>query len=374
MSQLGFEAAGGMVEKFLPGVSFPVLMNAVIPGFVAAAAVLPLTALRSASFLSLETDKTWPQLIVAAVIVVSLGGLISSLNSEFYKVYEGRIFWPRRLYERSVAWQQQRVERLYREVEAQKDVNQQRYDEAWYRLRVYPFNRETGRRYAARPTLLGNILSGYEDYPDHCYGMDSVFYWPRLWLLVDKDSKQEIGKSWAVADGLLSLSTVCLMAGLAWAGAASGAAFDLWSAERLPVAQEFTKTWLAAGVWLLAAYGFYRLSLPFHRQNGEIFKSLFDLYRDKLRKITSLAPHEAELWDAAWAYLQYLKIRCPKCGKGYFSIFSPTCPNPDCKADLSQALQQVRQTGQLVSLANDNAPKKEDVSQGAPAAAPSPGR
>jgi len=59
-------------------------------------------------------------------------------------------------------------------------------------------------------------------------------------------------------------------------------------------------------VWLGLAYFFYRLSLPFHRNNGDVFKSLFDLYRDKLTRMTILQPREEERWEAAWAYLNYL--------------------------------------------------------------------
>jgi hypothetical protein len=49
---------------------------------------------------------------------------------------------------------------------------------------------------------------------------------------------------------------------------------------------------------LVVGYGFYRLSLPFHRQNGEVFKSIFDLYRGKIREALELKPLEKETWDA----------------------------------------------------------------------------
>jgi hypothetical protein len=317
--RLGFEAAGGMVEKFLPGVNFPVLINAVLPGTLAAIAMFPRVAVNVPTIFSQEIEKIWPKLILYAIVVVALGGLVSSLNSEFYKIYEGRTFWPRRLKLRAIALQQARVERLYAKAEAEKGRNEQEYDEVWYQLRIYPID-TNGKRYARYPTLLGNILFGYEDYPKDRYGMDAIFYWPRLWLIVSKDNREEIAKSWAVADGLLNLSMVCLIAAMLWAALATAYTVGFLEARYVPVRNHAGMTYLAAMGWVAVAYLFYRLSLPFHRNNGEVFKSLFDLYREKLTTMTGLAPGEAGRWKAAWAYLQYLKIRCPKC-KALYPIF-----------------------------------------------------
>lgn len=343
--KLGFEAAGGMVEKFLPGVNFSVLINAVLPGVVAAVAVFPRIAARVPAIFSLEIEKIWPKLVLYALVVIAWGGLVSALNSEFYKLYEGRTYWPRRLKERAIARQQQRVERLYAKAEAEKGVNEQEYNEIWYQLRVYPIN-TAGKRYAAFPTLLGNILFGYEDYPRDRYGMDSIFYWPRLWLTVSKENREEVGKSWAVADGLLNLSAVSLLAAILWALLATAYNFGLLDGSYLPITYDPGLTYLAALGWAAVAYFVYRLSLPFHRNNGEVFKALFDLYREKLTIMTELAPGEAERWRAAWAYLQYLRIRCGNC-KAYVSIYDAVCGN--CGAPVSAMLDELRRTGHLVA-------------------------
>lgn len=358
--KLGFEAAGGVVEKFLPGVSFPVLMNAVLPGALGCLALFPLTSLEVTKLLSLNLEASWLRLAIAAVVVVAIGGLVSSLNYQFYELYEGRT-WPRRLFDWGTALQQRQVERLDRKQAAEKGVHEQRYREIWYRLRVYPIA-DTGKRYASHPTLLGNILYGYEDYPRDRYGMDSVFYWPRLWLVVDKDDREEINKAWAVADGLLSLSAISWIACLAWVGAVLGSLLGLWGTRHLPLHDNFRGTWLASGGWFVLGYGFYRLSLPFHRTNGEVFKSLFDVYRDKLLKLTSLPPNEAERWKAAWAYLQYLRIRCPKCKTGYVSVYESACNNPQCdarSAEVGAALEMLRRTGKLTGETENGSAKKE---------------
>ncbi|MGA2903729.1 MAG: hypothetical protein ABSD98_07855 [Candidatus Korobacteraceae bacterium] len=346
----GFEAAGGIVEKFLPGVSFPVLMNTVLPGLLAGAALYPFATGRLRDFLSVDPAKGWPQLAIAALAVVVIGALVSALNGEFYKVYEGRSGWPTFLSEWAVARQQRRVDRLYRKADAEKGVNSQRYNEYWYTLRIYPIHPEKGKRYATHPTLLGNILAGYEEYPGNRYGMDSVFYWPRLWLMVDKDQKEEIGKSWAIADGILNLSAVSFLAGLFWLGAFTGAKLGLLRSRWFPVGDAFVESIAAVAGWFVLGYVLYRLSLPFQRKNGEIFKSLFDLYRDKLKKMTSLAPRESELWRAAWAYLQYLRIPCPNCGKGTISVITNDCSNADCGAHVPEAVADFRRSGKLVKL------------------------
>jgi hypothetical protein len=48
--------------------------------------------------------------------------------------------------------------------------------------------------------MIGNIIDEYEAYPLSRYGMDSAFYWPRLWLIIDKDVRNEIDGEWAVVD------------------------------------------------------------------------------------------------------------------------------------------------------------------------------
>ena len=383
MPQFGFEAAGSMVEKFLPGVNFPILLNAILPGAMAAVALFPRVAVSIPAIFSLEIEKIWPKLVLYAVVVVALGGLVSSLNSEFYKIYEGRTFWPRWAKKWAIARQQKRVDRLYAKADATKvnekekaalgttlesikgdgekekqerlringelealDAKQRTYDETWYKLRVYPIH-TNGRRYANYPTLMGNILFGYEDYPKDRYGMDSIFYWPRLWLTISKDNREEISKSWSVADGLLNLSAVSLLAGVIWAVETTAYAVGFHTARYIPIANSVRMSYLAVLGWLVVAYFFYRLSLPFHRNNGEVFKSLFDLYRGGVIGMSDLSPGEAERWKAAWAYLQYLKIRCPQCNQGYVSVYDTKCPN--CGHDVSEIVQQVRKSGHLVA-------------------------
>jgi hypothetical protein len=311
------EAAKGATDKFL-NVQFPVVMRVLLPGLLATAAFYPEVVWALQRIPSIA-EYSWQRLAVYAVIVFVLGALISMMSGEIYKVYEGRN-WPPGPFKWGKKRQGARVLRLKKIIEDSKSKVDS--DEAWAKLRDYPMD-ESREPEATYPTILGNILAGYERYPLERYGMDSIFYWPRLWLEVDKDNKEAIDSQWSIADGLLALSAVSVVGGIVWilafVVASTAVAFPL------PFAAAYLS--LLGGVgWIVLAYGWYKLSLPFHRQNGDVFKSLFDLYRSKIWDVTCLRPDEVEIWKATWLYLQYLYLKCPNCRK-YTPVGSTTCKN-----------------------------------------------
>jgi len=208
-------------------------------------------------------------------------------------------------------------------------------------LRLYPLD-DANQLTVRRPTLLGNILAGYEQYPDSRYGMDSVFYWPRIWMEMDKDKKEEIDGQWSMADGFLILSAISFVGGMLWILESILAGVDVF-----PYALPTDSAGGAAVgglAWLVAGYVWYRLSLPFHRQNGEVFKAIFDLYRGKIRKALKLKPQEKATWDATWSYLQYLRLVCPKCGTMNLPS-DQKCSK--CGFDISDLPNKVRTTGKF---------------------------
>lgn len=95
------------------------------------------------------------------------------------------------------------------------------------------------RRYPARdrvmPTLLGNILRVAESRPFDKYGLDAVVCWPRLWLLLPKENREDIA---AVRGRLDDAVRIWLwsLASLVWAWWMSPllalAAFAAWLAHR----------------------------------------------------------------------------------------------------------------------------------------------
>jgi hypothetical protein len=337
---LPFEATKGAAENLL-GVRFPVLMRVVLPGILATGVLYPSVGWALSHFAS-ASPFSWEQIAVYAAGTFLLGALISTLNNEIYKIYEGRIFWPRVLRDWALGRQQARVGKLQKAAAAARARGDNAaYSEIWYQLRIYPLD-EKGQPQAARPTRLGNILAGYEEYPNNRYGMDSVFYWPRIWLQIDKDKKEEIDSQWSLADGFLTLSAISLAGGVVWI--LQSLAFALGAVSFSIPLRSPGKAALASAGWLLLGYVWYRLSLPLHRENGEVFKSIFDLYRSKVWNLTHLRPNEKELWKATWAYLQYLRLKCPNCGKSNIAT-SDKCAS--CGFGLTEHRNTLRDSGKF---------------------------
>jgi hypothetical protein len=329
--------AKGVVDK-IPGlVHFPFVARVLGPGSAAAGLLWLVVGWRLTLPTELGTSKLAElgSLLTFLAWSIGLGSLLAVvLGDTIYKIYEGLIFWPTRIFDWGVRRHQARIDAFLKTAETMSGSN---YDRIWFKLRRYPLNAE-GRPYASRPTLLGNILDSYEDYPRTRYGMDAVFYWPRLWLEVDKDKKEEIDAAWSIADGLVSLSAIALSAGafgliLAAARGLVGCLAIAWPQlanlpTRLAYPPAMSPRLVAVGAFALvgAGYALYRLSLSFHRRNGETFKALFDLYRAKLEPMSRISTAEPVRWTDTWAYLQYLKVRCPQCvPEHYFSANNARC-------------------------------------------------
>ncbi len=345
----GIEGAKGLVEKITGLVRFPFFVRVISPGAAATAIIYPFWGV-AIKIPTQVADVSWSLLLALAAPFV-LGGLISSLGDQIYKVYEGRAWWPRRVFDRATGGQARRVRRLRDAADhAQKANRAFEYNEIWFKLRMYPLD-EHGDPYTSHPTLLGNMLAEYESYPETRYGMDPVFYWPRLWLEMDKDKKAEIDAEWSLADGFLYLSAVGFCGGVLWIVAAGLRKFaDLldtlggtWSGlsgmlPALPLGSPGRSA--TAGMGLMAlGYISYRVSLPFHRRNGELFKSVFDLYRDKISAMTRLGPTELTTWKGTWSYLQYLTIRCVNC-ETHFEARLPECTK--CHYPAANSLEKLK--------------------------------
>jgi len=308
--------AGDIAEKVVPLVEFPMLMRVLLPGALATVVLYPFLPFPAGMFQVKtldELEQNWLPLLALAALVFVLGALISVLNGQIYKLYEGRSYWPARLLSWQTARQQARVNKL-QALKDQGHSSDPRVDakrsEAMDILRTYPTRDQVP--YASRPTWLGNILAGYEQYPFDRYGMSSIFYFTRIWMEVEKDKKGVIDNTWSIADGFLSLSAVAMAGGMLWLAAAILNGFDF--IDRVPLG-DWDVAMLGSAGWLVLGYCLYRISLPFHRQNGEVFKSIFDLYRDKVWKMTKIEDGEIDAWLTAWRYYQFrILLTCPRCG------------------------------------------------------------
>lgn len=322
----GIDSVGETAEKVVPLVRFPVLMRVFLPGLLATYFLYPFTGVTADTFNVKnieELEAHWLPLLLLAGMVFISGALISALNDWIYKIYEGRTLWPSRLLDFWIARQQAHVQELQKAADKPPSRNvriENQRRESWDELRTYPMT-EDGRYYANSPTRLGNILKGYEQYPKSRYGMSGIFYFPRLWMVMEKESKETIDSGWAIADGFLSLSAAAMGGGVLWLILALLDTTGL--SVRLPRKSPGYAV-LAGCVSVVLGFVLYRVSLPFHLKNGDTFKAMFDLYRHKLWKMTELEPREKQAWDAAWVYLQYNRLICPNCRK------EPQVPGTPC--------------------------------------------
>lgn len=111
------------------------------------------------------------------------------------------------------------------------------------------------------PTLVGNLLRGAEEYPWVRYGLAADVCWPRLWMLLPKDVREEI----AAARGRLNEAARLM----AW-----GFLFIAWTVW----------AWWAAPAGLLVAWLAHRGLVLAALTYGDLIRTAFDLYHPLLYK------------------------------------------------------------------------------------------
>jgi hypothetical protein len=234
------------------------------------------------------------------------------------------------------------IERRHR-LDTYIETTIQRGTEAYVDLSNFPLE-DSGQYYATYPTRLGNLLWAFEGYSKRVYGVDSNFFWWRIWLKLDKDAREEIDNRQALADSCIYTSFAFYSTGLVWFIYAilftlesiisySARLEAILLTARVPIAETFPALWI---IWILAAtflsagFGIYRLSLRLHAQFGEVYKSLFDVYEYKvnvkpiIKEIAGLTEHSPvarlntnlnrkDELQIALRYLQFHRYRCPKC-------------------------------------------------------------
>ncbi|SEH04636.1 hypothetical protein [Candidatus Venteria ishoeyi] len=275
-----------------------------LPGFVFALALYPLLH----SLLNSLGVTLAPETLLT-LSSVFCGWLLVVLDMQIYMGFEGRRYWPAPVHNLFIKREQGRLQHLLAALDKPETAA-----EASVELRRFPTDGK-GEFYAAAPTRIGNLITAYEEYPKRCYGMDSIFYWYRLWLLLDNDLREELDNQQALADSTLYTAVALKICGLAALAYALMQMLNPGSYTYLPDSPVLLA--LAGASWL-AAYLLYRLSLHLHAVYGEIFKSLFDSHRGLLdpqvdAALAEVAAREnindleqrpqAEKYQIAWRYL-----------------------------------------------------------------------
>lgn len=200
-------------------------------------------------------------LVVGGLLAVATSATVARhLTLTVLRFLEG--YWPaslRPVRKRLVSWQASRFNKAqerWQELAAKgvQNLTPQEHDEYaaldWRRLHV-PTSPERWM-----PTALGNVLRGAELRPWERYGLDTVIWWPRLWLVLPEAVKKELSEARARLDTLARV----------WFW---GALFLIWTVW----------AWWAALVGLAVAFFTYGRMVNAAEAFGDVLVSAFDLHR-----------------------------------------------------------------------------------------------
>lgn len=227
------------------------------------------------------------------LIVTILAYLFRVFVNPLVRFYEGYWpFWTRRLVQKWVRarwlhWKRERADA------AQTDLS--RYSALQDRLHHgYPYQAER-----LLPTRLGNALRSAEDYPAVTYGMDAVFWWPRLFPLLPEAMRRKIEDALTPLLALLSVATLTIIAAMVGAISFLLARAGWW--QSLAV--------LLAGLALSRVA--YHGAVSQARSYGQAVRAAVDLYRFDLltalhQSLPATPQEERDLWRqlAVWLYNQ----------------------------------------------------------------------
>lgn len=351
-----------------------------LPGFFLTLGLLPLY------FGILDLVGLSGQKEVAFVLaVIVTGWLIVAADMPVYMLLEGRRFWPGALWSRMLRGEERRLGRVLAAIEehfdpavARTPTVERRYIEAGVDRRSFPLN-ERGEPTVNLPTRLGNTIAAFETYSDSRYGLEAIFYWPRIWVNLPKELREEIDNQQAMADSAVYSTFALGMGGIAWlmygvleAGLAyAGRVLDRLGIERRLFGEgifDFTPPFMAcvliAGVFLSLACVVYRVAIFSNEQYGNVFMAAIDSHVGKVRKeyvdVEAISRHvgslteqkipEAEKLEVARRYLQYFNATIPGVTR--------TVPIPQVGDTLAkkQRGESEQVTGSSNSLPNKEAP------------------
>src|SRR6266568_2291785 len=167
------------------------IFRLVIPGFLLSLGFLPIM---NAGLDVFGWTARFDYAFLTAIVL--LGWLITISDMSIYMLLEGRRWWPAPIKRFCIDRHEARLRKL---IERSKSTDDLIAGEAYFDLPNFPMNND-GEYYVAYPSRLGNLLRAFELYSLRTYGIDSIFFWWRIWLRLDKDSREEVDNSQALAD------------------------------------------------------------------------------------------------------------------------------------------------------------------------------
>jgi len=197
--------------------------------------------------------------VLALMVISGCALLVETIQDQVFWLMQG--YWPRLFenlrYKLALKWNNRIKEKGFELQSLVDDVSpkgRRRFAKLDAELSYLPKTSQT------MPTLIGNIVLGYEQYSSIRYGLEANVFWPRIYLLLPKDVKDEVSATRSkILENVRLL--IWLVASLIWV---------IW----LP--------WVILSVFIaLVVYSRLLNSILLH---GELIKSIFDLFRFDLYK------------------------------------------------------------------------------------------
>jgi hypothetical protein len=250
-------------------------------------------------------------LIVAAVVgTLILAALLATRTPFLIRLYEG--YWGcgavgRRLIRLGRSMQKLRAVRLRKVIHSPKisqsltDAEALAAQGAAFMRRYYEVpadHLDNLKDQDFQPTRLGNIILAAERYPWQRYGVDAVFFWPRLYQLLPENLRISMSDARSNLEMMVNLSALFILFGVI-------ALIYGLSPSGLPLIISL----LIATSGLLLAFATYLGAIQAAIGYGDVLRTTFDLHRRSLLTAMGYVPPttleaERELWKAIaqWLY------------------------------------------------------------------------
>lgn len=284
--------------------------------------------------------------VAFVIAIIVTGWLIVAADMPIYMFLEGRRYWPTRVWTWMRKREAQRLKGVIKVIDSyfepgvvRTHILKVRYNEAGVARRSFPLN-EDGEPAAEWPTRLGNMIAAFEQYSYNRYGLEAIFYWPRIWINLTKDLRDEIDNQQAMADSAVYSTLALGLSGVAWILYGVLEVTLAWIGDLLvrsnmlnpPLTQgifrftpSFSGSLLTAGTFLLIALFVYKLAVFLNEQYGNVFMAVIDSHVTSVKQdyvqvaaiaryVSSLTgrqiPEEKAL-ETARSYLQYYNASVP---------------------------------------------------------------
>lgn len=226
--------------------------------------------------------------------------LLQAFSNTFIQFWEG--YLPQSFWE----WykDKKRVEERWKQLKKARATSSTNNPKLYASLHEQLFSGYPTRVDRLLPTQLGNVLRASEDYALCTYGMDIVFWWPRLWLILPDTVQKQIDESQAPMLALLNFATgigVISIVGSIYLGMQYMGSWGYWA-----FLAAFTTLMVGITLTNLA----YRGAVSHAKVYGVLIRSAVDTYRFDLLKalhhpMPSNQSEEKVLWRKliGWIYL-----------------------------------------------------------------------